>query len=62
MPQNRGWVGVQWNGGGGRGFSEEKLEKGITFEIQIKKKTNKKKCWRMDMRTLRCCLLDIDGH
>jgi hypothetical protein len=28
-----GWVGEQGNGGEDRGFSEEKLRKGITFEI-----------------------------
>jgi hypothetical protein len=42
MPQYRGipgpgsrsgWVGEQWEGGGDRGFSEEKLGKGITFEM-----------------------------
>jgi hypothetical protein len=42
MPQYRGmpgqgigsgWVGEQGEGGEGRGFSEEKLGKGITFEM-----------------------------
>jgi hypothetical protein len=27
------WVGEQGKGGGDRGFSEGKLEKGITFEM-----------------------------
>jgi hypothetical protein len=42
MPQYRGrpgpgggseWVGEQGKGKGGRGFSERKLGKGITFEM-----------------------------
>jgi hypothetical protein len=37
-----GWVGEQRDGEGGRGFSEGKLGKGITFEIQIKKISNEK--------------------
>jgi hypothetical protein len=34
-----GWGAV--GGGGERGFSEGKLRKGITFEMQIKKISNK---------------------
>jgi hypothetical protein len=37
-----GWVGEQGEWGGDRGFSERKLGKGITFEIKIKKISNKK--------------------
>jgi hypothetical protein len=36
-----GWVGEQGEGEGYRGFSEGKLGKEITFEIQIKKISNK---------------------
>jgi hypothetical protein len=51
MPQYRGMqgpgrgsglVGAQGEGGGNRGFSEEKLGKGITFEMKIKKISKKK--------------------
>jgi hypothetical protein len=43
-PGNRsGCVGEQGEGGGGRRFSEGKLGKGITFEMKIKKISNKKK-------------------
>ena len=50
MPQYRGmpgpgsrsgWVGEQGYGERNRGFLEGKLVKGITFEMQIKKKSNK---------------------
>jgi hypothetical protein len=37
---------VDWGegeGGGHRGFLERKLGKGIAFEMQIKKRSNKKK-------------------
>jgi hypothetical protein len=37
-----GWVGEQGEGRGERGFSERKPGKGITFEMQIKKISNKK--------------------
>jgi hypothetical protein len=37
-----GWVGEQGEGGRSNGFSEGKLGKGITFEMQIKKIYNKK--------------------
>jgi hypothetical protein len=52
MPQYRGipgpgsgseWVGEQGERGGARGFLERKQGKGITFEMQIKKISNKKK-------------------
>ena len=36
------WVGWGAGGGGDRGFSEGKLGKGITFEMKIKKISNKK--------------------
>ena len=51
MPQSRGmpgpgsgsgWVGEQGEGGEDREFSKGKLGKGITFEMQIKKISNKK--------------------
>jgi hypothetical protein len=35
-----GWVGEQGEGGGDRGFSEGKLGKEITFEMEIKKISN----------------------
>ena len=35
-----GWVGEQGERGSDRGFSEGKSEKGITFEMQIKKISN----------------------
>jgi len=41
----RKWVGASYKQGEGRwdrGFPEEKLEKGITFEMYIKKISNKK--------------------
>jgi hypothetical protein len=37
-----GWVGKHGEGRGGRGFSEGKQGKQITFEISIKKISNKK--------------------
>jgi hypothetical protein len=52
MPQYRampgpgsrsGWVGEQGEGEVDRGFSERKPGKGITFEMQIKKISNKKR-------------------
>jgi hypothetical protein len=53
LPQFRGlpgpgrrrswWVDEQKEGEGDRAFSEGKLGKGITFEMQIKKISNKKK-------------------
>jgi hypothetical protein len=54
MPQYRGmpgprsgsgWVGEQGEVGENRGFSERKIGKGITFEMQIKKISNKKNDW-----------------
>ena len=51
MPQYRGmsgpgrrsgWVGEQGEGRGDRGFLEGKIGKGITFEMEIKKISNKK--------------------
>jgi hypothetical protein len=51
MPQYRGmpgpgsrsgWVAEQGEGGSVRGFLERKVGKGITFEMQIKKISNKK--------------------
>jgi hypothetical protein len=42
--QDQEWEWVGWGAGGGdRGFSEKKLGKGITFAMQIKKISNKKK-------------------
>jgi hypothetical protein len=42
--QDQDWEWVGWGAGGGdRGFSEGKLGKGITFEMQIKKTSNFKK-------------------
>jgi hypothetical protein len=42
--QEWGWVvGEQGEVGGNRGFSERKLRKEITFEMQIKKILNKKR-------------------
>ena len=38
-----GWVGEQGEGEEDRGFSERKPGKGITFEMQIKRISNKKK-------------------
>jgi hypothetical protein len=38
----RGWIGEHEEGAGDRGFSEGKLGKEITFEMQIKKISNKK--------------------
>jgi hypothetical protein len=52
MPQDRGmsgprsrsgWVGEQGEGRGDKGFSKGKPGKGITFEMQIKKISNKKR-------------------
>jgi hypothetical protein len=41
-PRSRsGWVGEQGDGGENRGFSEGKLGKWITFEMYIKKISNK---------------------
>jgi hypothetical protein len=37
-----GWVGEQGERGGDRGVLEEKPGKGVTFEMQIKKISNKK--------------------
>jgi hypothetical protein len=51
MPQYRGmpgpgsrngWVGEQREWGGYRGYSKRKLEKEITFEMYMKKTSNKK--------------------
>jgi hypothetical protein len=36
-----GWVGEQGKRGEDRGFSEGKLGKGITFEMKLKKISNK---------------------
>ena len=36
-----GWVSGQGEGGWDNGFLEGKLEKGITFEMQVKKISNK---------------------
>jgi hypothetical protein len=44
--QNQEWVCVGWGAGGeerARGFSEGKLKNGITFEMWIKRISNKKK-------------------
>ena len=38
-----GWVGEQDVWGGNRGFSERKLGTCITFEMEIKKISNKKR-------------------
>jgi hypothetical protein len=38
-----GWVGKQGEGAGNRAFSEGKPGKGLTFEMEIKKITNKKR-------------------
>jgi hypothetical protein len=45
-----GWVGEQKERGGNRGFSEGKPGKGITFEMQIKKISNKKEKRRGEER------------
>ena len=37
-----GWVGEHRDKGGYRGFSERKLGKGIAFEMEMKKTSNKK--------------------
>jgi hypothetical protein len=37
-----GWVGEQGEGRGDRGFLEGEIGKGITFEMEIKKISNKK--------------------
>jgi hypothetical protein len=44
-----GWVGEQGEGRGDRGFSEGKPGKRITFEMQIKKISNKNMFKKKDL-------------
>jgi hypothetical protein len=53
--QDQEWEWVGWGAGGGgedRGFSEGKLGKGITFEMQIKKISNKNEQYKKNLQNV----------